>query len=99
MLETHKVKSNISNMLTINLTNGEQIHVTKDHYILTTNGWIPAKDLIRGDLLLDYKTVSNMWERIPHRVQNVFNSVWKNFELATSSTVSSSKDVYSKSFI
>ena len=96
VIETHKVKSNINNMLTVNLTNGETIHVTKDHYILTTNGWIPAQDLMKGDILLDYQTVSNMWQDIPHRMQNMFDGVWKNIELAASSRVSSSETIYSQ---
>ena len=96
VIETHKVKSTIDNMLTVNLTNGETIHLTKDHYILTTNGWIPAQDLMKGDILLDYQTVSNMWQDIPYKMQNMFDNMWENIELAASSRVSSSETIYSQ---
>ena len=96
VLETHKIKSNTDNMVTVVLSNGKQLHVTKDHYILTTEGWIPAQNLAKGDLLLDYQTVSNMWKNIPHGLQNMLEEMRKNSELAASARITSSEDVYSQ---
>lgn len=94
VLQTHKIKTNNENLVSVSLSNGTYIDVTKDHLFLTTDGWVPAKNLQKGDILIDYKTVSNMREDIPHRMQNMFDDLREDIKLATSKTDTSKENVY-----
>lgn len=42
-----------SRICCVKLSNGKNIITTKDHLFMTTVGWIPAKDLLSGDELIE----------------------------------------------
>lgn len=46
----------------IKLSNGQSIIVTEDHLFMTTEGWIEAKNLIKGDVLIDFDNLSKLWK-------------------------------------
>ena len=46
----------------IKLSNGQSIKVTEDHLFMTTEGWIEARNLIKGDVLIDYDNLSKLWK-------------------------------------
>lgn len=94
VLQTHKIKTNTEHLVSVSLSNGTHVDVTKDHLFLTTEGWVSAKELQKGDILIDYKTMSDMWQDISYRSENMLNNLRKDIELATSKTNTSTEDVY-----
>lgn len=95
VLQTHKIKTKNEHLVSVSLSNGTHVDVTKDHLFLTTEGWVSAKELQKGDILIDYKTMSNMWQDISYRSENMLNNLRKDIELATSKTNTSAENVYS----
>lgn len=47
-------------LVNIKLDNNEEIHTTKDHLFFTEEGWVAAKDLIKGDELYVYQNISQL---------------------------------------
>ena len=56
-----KISSN--RCLDVKLTNNNIIHTTVDHLFMTTNGWIKAQELVRGDELIVYNKLFELWQR------------------------------------
>ena len=49
--------------------NNKEILTTIDHLFFTLNGWIEAKNLREGDVVIDYENMSELWEGIPKSTQ------------------------------
>lgn len=48
---------------------GKEILTTVDHLFFTTNGWIEARNLSEGDVVVDYESMSVLWEGISDKQQ------------------------------
>lgn len=44
--------------------NGKEILTTVDHLFFTIDGWVEAKNLKEGDVVIDYESMSTMWEGV-----------------------------------
>lgn len=44
--------------------NGKEILTTVDHLFFTIDGWVEAKNLKEGDVVIDYESMSILWERV-----------------------------------
>lgn len=44
--------------------NGSSILTTKDHLFFTSDGWVKAKDLVKGDVLYDNKTMRSLRQNV-----------------------------------
>ena len=49
-------------LVEIHLSNNENILTTVDHLFMTTNGWIAASQLEKGDELIVYNKLSELWK-------------------------------------
>ena len=48
---------------------GKEILTTIDHLFFTTNGWIEARNLSEGDVVVDYEGMSVLWETVSDKQQ------------------------------
>lgn len=66
--------------------NGEQIITTVDHLFFTDDGWVEAQNLVEGDTLYDYHTMSSMRARISGsrkvHSKNLFDEVQEYFNFS-----------------
>lgn len=66
--------------------NGEQIITTVDHLFFTDEGWVEAQNLVEGDALYDYHTMSSMRARISGsrkvHSKNLFDEVQEYFNFS-----------------
>ena len=46
-------------------TNKTKLFTTLDHLFFTSEGWIPASELKKGDRLVDYSELCDLWNRVP----------------------------------
>lgn len=44
--------------------NGKEILTTVDHLFFTVDGWVEAKNLKEGDVVIDYESMSILWEGV-----------------------------------
>lgn len=75
----HRLSVPITRLCKVNV-NGDDIYTTQDHLFFTTEGWIAAKDLHKGDVIIDHASLRNMWETLSGEVserlsQNLFRSL------------------------
>ena len=79
------------------IINGEQIITTVDHLFFTDEGWVEAQNLVEGDTLYDYHTMSSMRARISGsrklHSKNLFDGDWKE-GLGTSKEADEGKQPY-----
>ena len=58
------------------------IVTTVDHLMFTLDGWKEVKNLQKGDILIDYEELCNMWKQIPmlskRQADDLFTELWKN---------------------
>ena len=94
VLKRHDMVTSDENLVVVKFSNGNKIVTTKNHYFLTEFGWVEAKNLIKGDLLVDYKALPDLREGIQNEKQGVLNSLWSEIELATEKDISSPERVY-----
>lgn len=68
------------------IINGEQIITTVDHLFFTDEGWVEAQNLVEGDTLYDYHTMSSMRARISGsrklHSKNLFDEVQEYFDFS-----------------
>ena len=85
----NKVKSD--RLIKVYLSNGKELLTTLDHLFFTDDGWVCAKDLIKGDVLYDYKTMHNMQSTISSESvryeENLQPTLRKDLQKATASEV------------
>ena len=48
---------------------GKEILTTIDHLFFTTNGWVEARNLSEGDVIIDYESMSVLWKDISNEQQ------------------------------
>lgn len=68
-------KKNITNLITITLSNGKKIECTENHPFYTNNGYVKAIDLKRSDIVYEMQP---MWKRINERELHSKQMVEKN---------------------
>ena len=75
-----------TNRLCCVIINGEQIITTVDHLFFTDEGWVEAQNLVEGDALYDYHTMSSMRARISgsreSHSKNLFDEVQEYFNFS-----------------
>lgn len=78
-------KKTQSKLLKINLSNGESVVCTENHNILTTGGWLQAKNLMKGDCLIydRREDLSNMSQTIPNKVDDLFKGMWQGSSMTS----------------
>lgn len=59
-----KNKVNINRLCIVKLNNGKEIVTTVDHLFFTKDGWVEAKDLIKGECLYENIYMSNMQKEV-----------------------------------
>lgn len=76
-----------SHLLLVHLDSGLDILTTSNHLFFTDDGWVEAKNLLKGDELYDYSTMCNMWEEFSNRTfkpeENVRTRVFQNLSRST----------------
>lgn len=75
----HKVSVPVTRLCKVTV-NGNDIYTTQDHLFFTTEGWIAAKDLHKGDVIIDYASLRNMWKTLSGELserlsKNLFRSL------------------------
>lgn len=67
------------------IINGRRTLTTVDHLYFTSDGWVSAKDLKRGDFVYDYDTLCNLRERISNKPnvckEDLFKKMQKFFDI------------------
>lgn len=67
---THLFKSSVlTTRLCCVTVNSRRIITTKDHLFFTKNGWIPAAELVAGDIVYGTEDLSELWEVISESSQ------------------------------
>lgn len=67
---THIFKSSVlTTRLCCVTVNSHRIITTKDHLFFTKNGWIPAAELVAGDIVYGTEDLSELWEVISESSQ------------------------------
>lgn len=73
-----------TNRLCCVIVNGEPIITTVDHLFFTDEGWVEAQNLVEGDVLYDYNTMSSMRARVSGAgklySKNLFDEVQEYFD-------------------
>lgn len=75
-----------TNRLCCVIVNGEPIITTVDHLFFTDEGWVEAQNLVEGDVLYDYNTMSSMRARVSGagklHSKNLFYEVQEYFDFS-----------------
>lgn len=75
-----------TNRLCCVIVNGEPIITTVDHLFFTDEGWVEAQNLVEGDVLYDYNTMSSMRSRVSGagklHSKNLFDEVQEYFDFS-----------------
>lgn len=76
---------------------GRNISITPNHIMLTSRGWVRAKDIVKGDKIIYYlgwdKFVENPANNnIIPTIKNLFTSFFERFPMLTTNMKSSAKD-------
>lgn len=75
-----------TNRLCCVIVNGEPIMTTVDHLFFTDEGWVEAQNLVEGDVLYDYHTMSSMRARVSGsrklHPKNLFYEVQEYFDFS-----------------
>lgn len=75
-----------TNRLCCVIVNGEPIITTVDHPFFTDEGWVEAQNLVEGDVLYDYHTMSSMRARVSGarklHSKNLFYEVQEYFDFS-----------------
>lgn len=68
---THIFKSSVlTTRLCCVTINSRRIITTKDHLFFTNNGWIPAMELVAGDIVYGTEDLSELWETVSESSQD-----------------------------
>lgn len=77
VIAVHKLQSTKSHMCKIHLSNGESVVCTQNHLVLTDCGWVPAKNLVRGDIIVYDKTMCDMQNNIHNDESSEADLLWE----------------------
>lgn len=64
---THSFKNSVltEHLCCVKLNSSKKIITTQDHLFFTNNGWVKAKNLIKGDIVYGTADLQKLWETIP----------------------------------
>lgn len=64
---THSFKNSVltEHLCCVTLNSSKKIITTQDHLFFTNNGWVKAKNLIKGDIVYGTADLQKLWETIP----------------------------------
>ena len=64
---THSFKNRVlaEHLCCVTLNSSKRVITTQDHLFFTNNGWIKAKNLIKGDVVYGTADLQKLWETIP----------------------------------
>ena len=83
VVKTFNKEIDSNRLVSVKLNNSKKVDVTDNHLFLTVNGWVKAKDLREGDVLIDNQSVSRLWQGISDTEHNLFDGMWTNTSVAT----------------
>ena len=76
-------KINNNRLIIIKLSNNKQIITTCNHLFATTEGWIEAKNLQKGDELFVQEKLYNMWENNEIQEENYQKDLFQDLSQLT----------------
>lgn len=77
VVSSHKLQTSKSHMCKIHMSNNKTVVCTLNHLILTDFGWIPAKNLKNGDLIIYDETMCDMQNNIRHNESSETDLLWE----------------------
>lgn len=77
-------------LILVTISTHKTLLTTIDHLFFTNHGWKPAKELQKGDVLVDYEKMCDLWERFPilseRQSDGMFCDLWENLSETENST-------------
>lgn len=68
------------------IINGSPMITTKNHLFFTNDGWVEAQYLTEGEIIYDYKTMSNLQKNVSNIPKYKCKNLWKRLRLSTNKT-------------